>query len=60
MKFPGLKLHMWSTLMLSKIASLEGRPLFTDMMTAKRSRPTYARVCVEVSVGGHLPEVISI
>ena len=50
LKFPGLILHLWSQAMLSKIASMIGRPLFTDMMTARRSRLAFARVCVEISI----------
>lgn len=57
-KLPGLKLHLWSTQSLSKIASLIGRPQY--MMKAKRSRLAYARVCVEIDIGCKLPEVVSV
>ena len=57
-KFPNLKLHLWSQNMLSRIASLIGKPLFTDMMTAHRSILTYARVCVEISIDDELPEKV--
>ncbi|KAM7462232.1 hypothetical protein LguiA_030353 [Lonicera macranthoides] len=42
-RFPNLKLHMWSTTMLSKMASIIGKPLFMDRMTAERERLAYAR-----------------
>ena len=59
-KLPGLKLHLWSPNMLSKIASIIGKPLFTDMMTANKSRLAYARICVEISMEGGLPDSVPI
>lgn len=59
-KFPGLKLHLWSITMLSKLASVNGKPQHTDIMMAQRSRLAYARLCVEIGVGDPLPEVIHI
>lgn len=48
-KFPNLKLHLWSVQVLSKIASVMGTPLFTDKITASREeRVDYARICVEI------------
>lgn len=35
-RFPNLKLHLWSSYILSKLASVIGRPLFTDKMTAQK------------------------
>lgn len=45
----GLKLRLWSTNMQSKISSMIGKPLFTNIMIAQ-SRLAYARVCVEIGV----------
>lgn len=39
----------WNASILSKIASVIGKPLFTDSTTAERGRLAYARICVEVS-----------
>lgn len=57
-KFPNLKLHVWSTKTLSKMANIIGKPLFTDQMTAEKERLTYAMVCVEVKIGATLPEMV--
>ena len=57
-RFPNLRLYMWSELTLSKLASMISTPLFTDKMTAKRERLTYARVCIGVKVGMRLHEEI--
>lgn len=40
------------------MASLIGKPLFTDKMTAERERLAFARVCIEVKAGATLPEEI--
>ena len=59
-RFPNLKLHLWSTQVLSRLASAVGKPLFTDKMTADKDRITFARVCVEIKVGAKLPEVVMV
>ncbi|KAM7510427.1 hypothetical protein LguiB_009302 [Lonicera macranthoides] len=59
-KLPGLKLHLWSTPILSKIVSLIGKPLFTDMMTVTSGRLTYARLCVEIGIDALLPTYVMI
>ena len=60
-RFPNMKLHLWSTHLLSKIFSIIGKPsLFTDKMTINREIITFTRVCVKVRVGVSLPEVIAI
>ncbi|KAM7507986.1 hypothetical protein LguiA_018439 [Lonicera macranthoides] len=59
-RLPNLKLHLWSTAALSKMASRIGKPLFTDRMTAERERLAYPWVCVEVKVGTTLPEVLDL
>ncbi|XP_020261317.1 uncharacterized protein LOC109837465 [Asparagus officinalis] len=43
-----------------KIASLIGKPIATDMLTAQRKRLAYARVLVEVHMPSPLPDQISI
>lgn len=59
-RLPGLKLHLSSDKMLSKIASLIGKSLFTDRMTAKIERLTNARVHMEINLGSELPDEIPI
>ncbi|KAM7495959.1 hypothetical protein LguiA_020373 [Lonicera macranthoides] len=59
-RYPNLKLHLWSPHLLSKIAIVIGKLLFIEKMTADRERITCARVCVEVKVNVTLPEVIII
>ncbi|KAM7493804.1 hypothetical protein LguiB_028413 [Lonicera macranthoides] len=59
-KLPGLKLHMWPTPMLSKLASVVGRPLYTDIVTSIRNRLDYARLCVKIGIEAELPKVIII
>lgn len=39
----------WNGSILRKIASVIGKPLFTDSITADRGRLAYARICVGVS-----------
>ncbi|KAK2993143.1 hypothetical protein RJ640_015330 [Escallonia rubra] len=59
-RLPYLPLHLWSTELLSRIASSVGKPLFTDKMTATKERLTYARLCVEVSIEDTMPEKVPI
>ncbi|XP_020245418.1 uncharacterized protein LOC109823554 [Asparagus officinalis] len=49
-QFPRLKLNLWSSTRISKIASLIGKPITTDKLTATRQRLSYARVLVEVKL----------
>lgn len=51
---------MWSDAVISKLASMIGKPLFTEIMTTKRERLTYTRVCVEIDLWSVLPEYISV
>lgn len=48
--FPHLKLHLWP-ISISKLASIIGKPLLADMMTAEKERTMFPRVYVEVKVG---------
>ncbi|XP_020254007.1 uncharacterized protein LOC109831080 [Asparagus officinalis] len=49
-QLPNLKLNLWSTTGISKISSLIGCPITTDMLTATRQRLSYARVLIEVQL----------
>ena len=46
--FYNIPLEYWSQDGLSYIASMIGKPLLADKMTASRRRITYARICIEV------------
>jgi hypothetical protein len=59
-RLPNLRLHLWSPEALGKIASLVGRPLFADTVTASRETLCFARVCVEVDFDKMLPDSITI
>ncbi|XP_020261132.1 uncharacterized protein LOC109837342 [Asparagus officinalis] len=57
---PGLRLNLWNERSISKIASLIGKPITTDKLTANRQRLAYARVLVEVTLPSSLPDEIHI
>eukprot|EP00258_Populus_trichocarpa_P025573 XP_024441592.1 uncharacterized protein LOC112324175 [Populus trichocarpa] len=59
-KFPNLPLRCWSATCLSKIASVIGKPLQSDMLTSIRSRLSYARVLIELDLMVDLPPSINI
>ncbi|PKU83460.1 hypothetical protein MA16_Dca021855 [Dendrobium catenatum] len=48
--FPHLRPHLFSPRILFGLGSLFGRPLKTDMATASGSRPSLARILVELDV----------
>ncbi|KAL0927679.1 hypothetical protein M5K25_001877 [Dendrobium thyrsiflorum] len=48
--FPNLRLHFFNSYVLHALGSIFGRPLQTDQATASRSRPSVARVLVEVDI----------
>jgi len=57
-KFPSLHLKFWSRRVLSKAASLIGKPLYMDNATTTGERQAYARCFVELSAANSLPERI--
>ncbi|XP_020266803.1 uncharacterized protein LOC109842321 [Asparagus officinalis] len=59
-QLPGLRLNLWSSNAISKIASHIGRPIATDKLTANKQRLAYARVLVEVNMPSPLPDLIPI
>ncbi|XP_020703827.2 uncharacterized protein LOC110115054, partial [Dendrobium catenatum] len=48
--FPNLRLHFFNPQVLHAVGSVFGRPLQTDQATASRTRPSMARVLVEVEI----------
>ncbi|XP_020704045.1 soluble scavenger receptor cysteine-rich domain-containing protein SSC5D-like [Dendrobium catenatum] len=57
-KIVDFPLALWTPTGISKIASYIGIPLTVDSLTAKRSRLTFARVCVLISKDSPLPDEI--
>ncbi|XP_020687490.1 uncharacterized protein LOC110103218 [Dendrobium catenatum] len=57
-KILNLPLALWTPSGISKIASYIGIPLYVDSLTAKRTRLTFARVCVQVDKNSVLPDDI--
>ncbi|XP_020685767.1 uncharacterized protein LOC110101990 [Dendrobium catenatum] len=55
-----LPLALWTPSGISKIASYVGIPLTVDDLTAKRTRLSYARICVQISKESKLPDEIPI
>ena len=47
--FLNIKLRLWFSQALSKMASLVGKPLFTDKMTARRENHFYKDLCGDQS-----------
>ncbi|XP_074288752.1 uncharacterized protein LOC141613909 [Silene latifolia] len=58
--FLDLDPFMWSEKVLSKMASVAGKPLFADPPTTYKSKLSVARVPVEVDVAGDLPTAVQL
>ncbi|KAH0748451.1 hypothetical protein KY290_027683 [Solanum tuberosum] len=56
-KLPNLPLNCWNSIVLSKIGSSLGKPLYADECTTQVSRISFARILVEVDVTRPLPKV---
>ncbi|MQM10346.1 hypothetical protein Taro_043239 [Colocasia esculenta] len=54
--FHGLPLHLWTKEFIAKIASVLGKPLYLDKLTADRKRLAYARACFMISSEMDLPD----
>ncbi|KAI0530809.1 hypothetical protein KFK09_000357 [Dendrobium nobile] len=59
-KIHDLPLASWNSEGISRIASKIGVPLAADSLTAKKTRLTYARVCVLVDCHASYPEEIKV
>jgi len=59
-KFPNLPLKCWSLKCLSKITSVLGKPIQSDMLTSSMSKLSYARVLVEINLLSDLPYSIEV
>ncbi|XP_074290572.1 uncharacterized protein LOC141617289 [Silene latifolia] len=58
--FPELDPVLWSDVVLSKLASKVGKPLYADMTTTCKARLSFARVLVEADLASELPEQVLI
>ncbi|KAL0903996.1 hypothetical protein M5K25_026064 [Dendrobium thyrsiflorum] len=56
--FPNLRLHFFNHHVMLALGSIFGRPLQTDHATASRSRPSVARVLVEMDITKNHPKEI--
>jgi hypothetical protein len=59
-KLPNLPLRCWTSLCLSKIGSMIGKPIHCDIPTTTMSRLSYARILVEVDLLQELPHAIQV
>ncbi|XP_015168706.1 uncharacterized protein [Solanum tuberosum] len=59
-KIPNLPLNYWNSVVLSKIGSSVGKPLYADECTTQTSRISFARILMEVDVTRPLTKVIKI
>ncbi|KAI0504096.1 hypothetical protein KFK09_015043 [Dendrobium nobile] len=56
--FPNLRLHFFNSKVLHALGSIFGRPLQTDQATASKTRPSVARVLVEVDISRIHPKEV--
>ncbi|PKU80092.1 hypothetical protein MA16_Dca021719 [Dendrobium catenatum] len=56
--FPGLRPHFFSSRILHGLGSLFGRPLKVDSATAVGSRPSVARILVELDITKRYPNKV--
>ncbi|XP_074300783.1 uncharacterized protein LOC141632103 [Silene latifolia] len=57
--FPDLDPYLWSSIVLSKMASRIGRLMFADVPTTCKGKLSFARVMVEADISSSLSETIS-
>lgn len=55
---PGLPIHLFHKATLFSIANLIGTPLMVDEPTASLTRPSVARICIEIDLHNPLPKRI--
>ncbi|KAF6173167.1 hypothetical protein GIB67_028465 [Kingdonia uniflora] len=59
-QFPGLKLHLQNNEIIKEMAGLIDKYFITDTTTLSLSRPSTARVCIEVNLTKDLPTKVGI
>ncbi|KAK4737473.1 hypothetical protein R3W88_001170 [Solanum pinnatisectum] len=57
-KLPNLPLNCWNVVVLSKIESSLGKPLYANECTSQMNRISFVRILVEVDITRPLPKVI--
>ncbi|KAG5572056.1 hypothetical protein H5410_061822 [Solanum commersonii] len=57
-KLPNLPLNCWNAVLLSKIGSSLGKPLYADDCTFQVNRISFTRILVEVDITRPLPKMI--
>ncbi|KAK6780222.1 hypothetical protein RDI58_022406 [Solanum bulbocastanum] len=55
-KLPNLPLNCWNEVVLCKIGSILGKPLYADECTSQVNRISFARILVEVDITRPLPK----
>ncbi|XP_020683296.1 uncharacterized protein LOC110100216 [Dendrobium catenatum] len=58
LSFPGSLPHLFTSRILFRLGSIFGRPIHTDNATASGSRPSVARVLVEIDVTKTFPDSV--
>ncbi|KAL0926169.1 hypothetical protein M5K25_002374 [Dendrobium thyrsiflorum] len=58
LSLPNLRMHFFDIKMLQAIGSLFGRPLQVDQPTANKTRPSVARILIEIDITKEYPEEI--
>ncbi|KAI0510483.1 hypothetical protein KFK09_011085 [Dendrobium nobile] len=58
LSFPNIRLHFFNQHVLHAIGSVFGRPLQSDQATAARSRPSVARILVEIDITKNHPKEV--
>uniref|UniRef100_A0A2K1XY34 DUF4283 domain-containing protein n=1 Tax=Populus trichocarpa TaxID=3694 RepID=A0A2K1XY34_POPTR len=59
-RFPNLRLRCRTSLCLSKLASVTGKPIHCDDPTTNMTRLSYAWVLIEVNLPGDLPSSVNV
>lgn len=59
-KILDLPWELWNRECISRIASTIGRPIHVDQATAKKTKTSHARVCVEIDANLELPDDVTI
>lgn len=59
-KIIDLPWELWNKECISRIASTFGRPIHVDQATAKKTKTSHARVCVEIDAKVDLPDDVAV
>lgn len=59
-KILDLPWELWNKECISRIASTIGRPIHVDQATAKKTKTSHARVCIEIDAKLDLPDDVTV